>query len=265
MPERSPEVKPAKAPAALAKKPVKPRKSPFTDVPWRIRDIFLFAGLWIGSQVAIAVVAKLLAPVWPGLDQLLSVAGDGSNMVASLVGSLLSFVIGFGVFWGMLRRAGRSWSALGWRRVNWLKAIGMVALILVMFLGLVIAAFALVSWLVPGFNANQAQTNEFTNPTTGTDRQIAFVALVLLPPILEETIFRGLVFPAIAKRAGIIWGAVVSSALFALLHGQANIGVYTFILGLVLCTMYVKFRSIIPGILLHMVNNYLAFLALGAK
>ena len=88
---------------------------------------------------------------------------------------------------------------------------------------------------------------------------------MLVPPVLEETIFRGFIFPAISKRTGVIWGAILSSALFGLAHAQGNITVYTFVLGLVLCFMYVRLRSILPGMALHMLNNYLAFLAYTQK
>jgi membrane protease YdiL (CAAX protease family) len=82
---------------------------------------------------------------------------------------------------------------------------------------------------------------------------------VLLPPIIEETIFRGFIFPAISTRTGVIWGAILSSLLFGAFHGQANVFVYTAILGLLLCFMYVRTKSIIPGMVLHMLNNFLAF------
>jgi membrane protease YdiL (CAAX protease family) len=65
-----------------------------------------------------------------------------------------------------------------------------------------------------------------------------------------------------AKRWGVITGAIVSSAIFGLAHAQANISIYTWLLGLLLCAMYVRLKSIIPGMALHMLNNYLAFLAL---
>jgi membrane protease YdiL (CAAX protease family) len=237
----------------------------FADSPWRVRDIFYFAALWLGLQILVGKIAVWLAPVWPVGYQYLSQASKGDNMLASLIVSLISFVLGFGVLAVMVRRRGARWSSLGLRRFNPFKAIGIVVLLLIGFIFLVYVAFMVVTYLVPGFNANEAQTNDFTNPTSADQRWIAFFALVILPPILEETIFRGLAFAALAKRWGYVWGAVLSSALFAVLHGQANLGVYTFILGLILCTMYVRFKSIGPGMLLHMVNNYLAFWAMNQK
>ncbi len=90
-------------------------------------------------------------------------------------------------------------------------------------------------------------------------------ALVIIPPIIEEIVFRGFMFPAFAKRFGVVLGAVVSSLLFAVAHLQLNVSVYTFILGLLLCFLYVRLGSTIPGIGIHMLNNYLAYMALNQK
>jgi membrane protease YdiL (CAAX protease family) len=136
--------------------------------------------------------------------------------------------------------------------------------ILIAFMVAANALLWLVSTLVPTFDANQAQENEFIG-AAGAHPSLALVALVLMPPILEETIFRGFMFPALAKRVGVMGGAILSSILFGIAHWQANIGIYTFVLGLLLCFMYVRLRSIVPGILLHMLNNYLALIALTTK
>jgi membrane protease YdiL (CAAX protease family) len=125
-------------------------------------------------------------------------------------------------------------------------------------------ALWLVSVLVPGFDPNQAQQNDLIAGAV-KNPWLALISLVILPPVIEETVFRGFIFPALAKRTGLIIGAILSSALFGLAHWQANISVYTFVLGLLLCFTYVRTRSLIPGILLHMANNALAFLALTMK
>ena len=85
---------------------------------------------------------------------------------------------------------------------------------------------------------------------------------VIIAPVIEEIYFRGLMLPAVTKRFGWGMGVIISSSLFAVLHMQANVMVYTFILGVFLCFMYIRLKSIIPGILLHAINNSIAFAAL---
>jgi membrane protease YdiL (CAAX protease family) len=230
------------------------------QVPWGLGDVAGFVGAWWGIQVLLVVLlvvlARYLGPVNSFVHQV-----QTNNLTVSFVLDLVSSIVAFGVVALYLRKYQVGWSAVGWRKVSVWRALLYLAGILVAFLLAVTALLSLVSVLVPGFNANQAQNNDFTSGGH-VHSSLSLVALVLLPPFLEETVFRGFIFPAIAKRAGLIWGAVLSSALFGIAHWQANITLYTFVLGLLLCFMYVRLKSIVPGIFLHMLNNYLAFLAL---
>jgi membrane protease YdiL (CAAX protease family) len=167
--------------------------------------------------------------------------------------------VGFAIVGGYLKRYGATWRAVGWRRASVLRTLKYLGGLLLAFILLANLAFVIVKYFVPGFNADQPQTNDFI-AAKDAHRGLAFLALVVLPPIFEETMFRGFMFPALSKRFGLVWGAVVSSVVFGLAHGQPNLFVYTFLLGLFLSFMYTRLGSIVPGILLHMLNNYLAFL-----
>jgi membrane protease YdiL (CAAX protease family) len=235
----------------------------YLKVPWGVRDIVVFVLAWFGSQLIIGLGLALLSSFLPPVKQFRN-AIAGGNVDASFVLNLGGIAIGLGLIALFLRKYKVNWSAVGWRRVNLLKMLKYLFAALIIFVVMANVALVVVKLLVPSFDANQAQTNDFTN-AMGSHQSLAFIALVLLPPIFEETVFRGFIFPALSKRAGIIWGAVLSSILFGAAHGQPNLFVYTSILGLLLCFMYVKTRSIVPGVLLHMINNYLAFLALSGK
>ncbi len=235
----------------------------FLQVPWGIRDVLLFVATWLGLQVVIILLLRELSPVIAPVGSFLKLVRDG-NVDAIFALNVLDAGIGFGLVWWFLRRYKVGWQTLGFRKVDILKTAGYIVGILFFFVVISNVVLKLLSILVPGFNADQAQDNEFIS-SSGSHHSLAIIALVLMPPILEETIFRGFVFPAITKRTGVIWGAVLSSALFGLAHWQANISIYTFVLGLLLCFLYVRTRSIVPGIVLHMVNNYLAFVALSGR
>ena len=229
------------------------------NVPWRVRDALILVVAWFGLQIVLGGVLDVVAIWVPVLKHFLQGAVHG-DVVPSFVINLISIGIGFGILALYLRKYRVGWDVVGLRRVGILRTAKYLALILISFVVLANLALALFT-LLPGFNADQPQINEFTG-SIRSHQVLAFMALVLLPPIFEETIFRGFIFPAIAKRTGMIWGAILSSLLFGLAHGQANLFVYTSILGMLLCFMYVRLRSTVPGILLHMLNNYLAFLAL---
>jgi membrane protease YdiL (CAAX protease family) len=241
----------------------------FLNVPWSIKDLFVFGLAWFGLQIVILIVLGLISPWVPSLGAFFRAAEEG-NVGASFVLDLLDAGVGFGVVALYLRKYMVGWNMVGWRRVElrWksvLKALLYIVVALMAFMVLANVLLMVIHALWPSFDPNQAQDNEFTGEAGKAHPSLALVALVLLPPVLEETIFRGFLFPAIAKRTGLIWGAVLSSIVFGLAHWQANVSIYTFILGLILCLMYVKTKSIWPGIFLHMANNYLALLAMNSK
>lgn len=241
----------------------RPALPDWLQVPWSLGDVVAFIGAWWGLQLAVVLMLVALGLVLPPVKEFVK-SVQGNNIGASFVLDLMSAVVGFGLVGFYLRRYKVGWSAVGWRRVNLWKALLYLVVILLAFLALATAVLWLVSVLVPSFNANQAQNNDFTQGA-GSHSALSLVALVLLPPVLEETVFRGFIFPAIAKRTGLVWGAVWASVLFGVAHWQANISIYTFLLGLLLCFMYVRLKSIFPGMALHMLNNYLAFMALTHK
>lgn len=88
------------------------------------------------------------------------------------------------------------------------------------------------------------------------------LALVVAAPITEEYLCRGIVLPALQRR----WGsavAVVGSALaFGALHLNPWQFFYAALLGVTLGWLRVQSGSILPGILLHALNNLISWVLL---
>lgn len=88
---------------------------------------------------------------------------------------------------------------------------------------------------------------------------IQVLTLVFIMPIMEEMIFRGLVYERIKSYTNnILTGAILSSAMFGLYHFDLLQGLYTFLLGLILVYVKVKFNTITAPIILHMMCNLFA-------
>lgn len=87
---------------------------------------------------------------------------------------------------------------------------------------------------------------------------LAFISVVILAPIVEELIFRGVVFNEVAKSKGGALPIIVSALLFGLAHGEPVQIVYTFIGGLIFGFVYSKTHSLPVVMFLHMLNNLLA-------
>jgi uncharacterized protein len=232
------------------------------DVPWKPREaVMVFLLAWIGAPIAIAYLLKILAPIVPQLNWVLLAFRTG-DIVASFVFAVINALASLAVVAYYLSRYRVGWRAVGWRSFNPLKAVIYVALAVGFFLVTVNIVFLLVEWIFPAFNAAEPQTNDFTRPGSSLARKLSLVALVIIPPVVEETVFRGFIFPAVSKNWGMLIGAIITSLLFGLAHLQLNVSLYTIILSLILCFMYYRLRSIWPGVFVHMINNYMAFVAL---
>jgi len=82
---------------------------------------------------------------------------------------------------------------------------------------------------------------------------VAAVMLVVVAPIAEELIFRGLGFAALGPVA-----VPVTSLLFAVAHGLPSLLVEVAVAGLVLAEIRRRTESVVPGMGVHMAFNGLA-------
>lgn len=89
---------------------------------------------------------------------------------------------------------------------------------------------------------------------------IALFGSVIIGPILEELIFRYLIYNNLNKFNNKNTSIILSSLIFALVHnGFINI-VYAFIIGTILTIIYSKNKNIKEVIILHMVANFMSLL-----
>ena len=136
-------------------------------------------------------------------------------------------------------------------------------------IGLAIAGFVLYGLLsmvalalarqVPGFNTAQVQDLGLQN-ILGMERMIAFITLVIVTPFIEEFIFRGVLYGKLRVASMSIAAAgFVVSILFAIAHGQWNVGIDVFCLSLVAIALREVTGTIWAGVLMHMIKNAIAF------
>ncbi len=87
-----------------------------------------------------------------------------------------------------------------------------------------------------------------------------FLSVVVVGPIVEELLFRGLVFHSLEKvRAG--WFPIVLSGIaFGIWHGEPVQCVYTAIMGVAYGLVYAKTRDLRVTMFMHILNNFLSTL-----
>lgn len=80
--------------------------------------------------------------------------------------------------------------------------------------------------------------------------------VVLVAPLVEEFIFRGLVLTRLLSALPKVPAVLIASALFAAMHGNGVWIAYAFAIGAILCTVFLKTRSIWACVLLHVLFNF---------
>lgn len=92
---------------------------------------------------------------------------------------------------------------------------------------------------------------------------IQVLLVVFAAACAEELCFRGLLFGGLRERLPRFAAALIAGAVFGLLHASTGISAVPPLIafGFILCLLYEKTGSIVPGILLHMLNNSVALLA----
>lgn len=84
------------------------------------------------------------------------------------------------------------------------------------------------------------------------------LVLGILSPIMEELLFRGLVYRRFKEMMSLIASLVWSSILFAMFHGNLAQGIYGFVSGLFLCYVYERYGTFLAPLLTHMFCNIAA-------
>lgn len=86
-------------------------------------------------------------------------------------------------------------------------------------------------------------------------RVFMMLAAVLIAPVAEEALFRGILFPSLLKFRSLTWAALVSSFYFALVHVHAPSLLPLFVLGIAFSAAYAKTGSLLTPIVMHALFN----------
>ena len=82
-----------------------------------------------------------------------------------------------------------------------------------------------------------------------------FIVLVVVAPITEEPLFRGILLHGFTRNYGAWWAVIVTAFLFGAIHMNPWQFVGAFFLGLAFGWWTLETRSILPAILGHAMNN----------
>lgn len=178
--------------------------------------------------------------------------------IAILLGS--SVVMGIGMWAFVVAPLGGRWDLIGWRP----PARSMWNLLWQIPLVIVSALIVQISLIAPFTSAEPAE-GAVEDVLVGTPLPVVAIAVTLIcgvVPVWEELFFRGVVFGMIRTRLGRWGGAALAGCVFALVHLVVVGFPYLAVIGFSLCIMAEWYRSVVPGIILHSVNNALVAITL---
>jgi membrane protease YdiL (CAAX protease family) len=91
---------------------------------------------------------------------------------------------------------------------------------------------------------------------------VQLLLIAIAAPISEEVCFRGMLFGGLRERMPMWGAALLSGAIFGVLHALTGVSAVPPLIafGFILALLYERTGSIVPCIILHMLNNSVALL-----
>jgi membrane protease YdiL (CAAX protease family) len=210
------------------------------------------AGLATICLVVVGIVALMVLPfAWSALG--LPPLSQGARVL--LIFGLTALLIVPAWIWGPGKHGG-GWARLGLRPFPALRGMAWV-------IGGLLAVLAInIVWEGIRQQLGWPRQPDFL-PLFGEGIGGLLLALFLggvVAPVTEEVFFRGYLYAGARHVWGVAGGAIVSSAIFAVVHVIPGALPPIFLMALVFVLIYERTRSIWPCIILHGVVNALAFI-----
>jgi uncharacterized protein len=112
-------------------------------------------------------------------------------------------------------------------------------------------------WRLPGWDSNPMKY--FPRTTLGT--AVLIFIVVIGAPVVEETVFRGVMLPSLAGRLGNGWAIAITTVVFAAMHLNPFSFAPILLVGWTLAAFFVRSRSLWVSIACHSAFNGLGVLA----
>ncbi len=233
--------------------------SPFSQV------IFLVLVGAVSFFVVNIILALIVQWVYPELDM-----ANTNELIANypslyMVISFLPFQVGFllipgALYFFYLRESVNKPILPNLKNTAWAILLFITAVLLLPFFSEVnhvfTKALGVYDYLYELKSASDSILQQMLMNSDSMSYITAILLIGVLAGIAEELIFRGFLFNHLLKTTNHLWLSLLASGfLFALLHFNYFQLLPLIIFGIVLAMIYYITKSLIPGIVLHAVNN----------
>lgn len=114
--------------------------------------------------------------------------------------------------------------------------------------------------IIPVFSKSVEMMNASNEGMAGGNPVGIFLLAVVFAPLLEETVFRGIVFRLTEKVTKGFGAVIISAAIFGVFHMNLAQAVYSMIMGVAAGMVYMKTRNLWFPIILHCGHNLITAL-----
>jgi membrane protease YdiL (CAAX protease family) len=227
-------------------------------VPWGWADLawfFVVAVLSLIFTTLLMTIGLSLFRMHPGYIQ--DSAGEKSLLVILAQALLFAVLLGYLFVLVRVRFERPFWQTIGWHHLQ----TGAIPRRIV-YLSLVLGGFSL-SLLVQLASAALQPKSKLPIQEYFQDPRSALLLIlmsILLAPLAEETIFRGYIYPVLARSFGVGTGVVITGTLFGLLHAPQLWGGWGQIVlligvGIIFTAARAISRTVVASYILHVSYN----------
>jgi membrane protease YdiL (CAAX protease family) len=233
------------------------------DTPWDTFDLLVLFGFALSTLYLLSNVMAFFAMAQFGVPP---------NQIDQFGRTSAGFVVCRQVIWFAIllfflhtvirrRTAAPFWRTIGWRglHLGTLRPAALVPMLLVAGAALAIGAGI----------ASQYYKTEKPLPIEAlfaSRHGVEYLAVfgILVAPLAEETVFRGYIYPVLARKFGIFAGIALTGTLFGLVHvpqlwgGWGQIATLLAV-GIALTAARAALRSVFASFLVHLGYNFAAF------
>ncbi len=228
----------------------------YFQAPWSLKDVFHITITVILIFILITGFLNML-----NLEDLL----EGSKYTSLFLsfGILLQGLISILVVLYFTKKKYKKINLrdFGFKKIGVWKSILAILSAYFVYIGITIIIAAIIYHFkveIPGYEVQENILELFGE--TNLDLIFAGIAIVLIAPIAEEVFFRGFFLRALSNKWGIYYGSIASALVFSFLHYPWQSFIPIFILGLIINSLVIRYKSIWPAIGFHIFNNGIVFI-----
>lgn len=224
-------------------------------IRWTLRDLIM-TGLLTITLIA-ALLLAILLPSALGVELIRDLLDNRPLVASMIVGGLVYLIAVIATYAIIVRRQRGSWREIGFR------APPLVPLLLtpaIFFGQLILLAIAnLIVQSIVG-NFENPQVGALTDPKgfSWLNFVSVFIVGAIIAPIVEEMLFRGLLYQWLRSHTGALGAILLSGAIFSVVHIYPVLFLPLFVVGVVLAAVFEWTRSLWITITLHFFQNAMA-------